>query len=44
MAADRNHLHHRLQDRLGWPRGLFVYWIMALLPATVVVALIARSG
>jgi UDP-GlcNAc:undecaprenyl-phosphate GlcNAc-1-phosphate transferase len=32
MAADRNHLHHHLQDRLGWPRGLFVYWIMALLP------------
>jgi UDP-GlcNAc:undecaprenyl-phosphate GlcNAc-1-phosphate transferase len=33
MAADRDHLHHKLQDRLGWPTGLFVYWFLALIPA-----------
>lgn len=35
MAADRDHLHHHLQDRFGWPRGLFVYWFVALAPAAV---------
>lgn len=33
MHADRDHLHHHLQDRLGWPQGLFVYWLLALGPA-----------
>jgi UDP-GlcNAc:undecaprenyl-phosphate GlcNAc-1-phosphate transferase len=32
MAADRDHLHHHLQDRFGWALGLLIYWIMALLP------------
>lgn len=32
MSADRDHLHHHLQDRFGWPRGLLVYWIISLLP------------
>lgn len=30
MSADRDHLHHYLQDRFGWPRGLIVYWATAL--------------
>ena len=33
MDADRDHLHHHLQDRLGWPNGLVVYWLLALGPA-----------
>ncbi len=33
MAADRDHLHHHLQNRFGWPAGLFVYLIIALAPA-----------
>lgn len=32
MAGDRDHLHHYLQDRFGWPRGLLIYWIIATLP------------
>jgi len=32
MAPDRDHLHHHLQDRFGWPRGLLIYWIIAILP------------
>lgn len=39
MAADRDHLHHHLQDKLGWPKGLFIYWISALLPFTFVLNL-----
>jgi UDP-GlcNAc:undecaprenyl-phosphate GlcNAc-1-phosphate transferase len=35
MAADRDHLHHHLQDRFGWPGGLFVYLFLALTPATL---------
>lgn len=35
MEADRNHLHHHLQNRFGWPRGLFVYWSIALVPAAI---------
>lgn len=30
MTADRDHLHHHLQDRFGWPAGLFIYWLMAV--------------
>ncbi len=32
MAADRDHLHHHMQDRFGWPTGLFFYWTIALAP------------
>ncbi len=32
MAADRDHLHHFLQDRYGWPRGLIFYWTLGLMP------------
>jgi len=32
MAADRDHLHHHMQDKFGWPRGLLIYWIIAILP------------
>lgn len=32
MSADRNHLHHYLLDKFGWPRGLLVYWLAALTP------------
>ncbi len=31
-VADRDHLHHHLQDRFGWPLGLFIYWILAFAP------------
>lgn len=33
MHADRDHLHHHLQDKLGWPKGLIFYWLVALGPA-----------
>lgn len=33
MSADRDHLHHHLQDKFGWPAGLFSYWLVALVPA-----------
>lgn len=29
MSADRDHLHHHLQDRFGWPAGLLVYWFLS---------------
>lgn len=32
MAADRDHMHHHLQDQFGWPAGLVIYWTIALLP------------
>ncbi len=32
MAADRDHLHHHMQDYFGWPKGLFFYWVIALSP------------
>ncbi len=35
MAGDRDHLHHHLQDKLGWPGGLFAYWALALGPAAI---------
>lgn len=37
MSPDRDHLHHHLQARFGWPTGLIVYWAMALVPATTVI-------
>lgn len=39
MSADRNHLHHHLQNALGWPKGLLVYLAISLLPAAVVTLL-----
>lgn len=35
MAADRDHLHHHLLDSFGWPAGLCIYWVIALLPAAI---------
>jgi UDP-GlcNAc:undecaprenyl-phosphate/decaprenyl-phosphate GlcNAc-1-phosphate transferase len=32
MTGDRDHLHHHLLDRFGWPGGLFIYFVVALLP------------
>jgi UDP-GlcNAc:undecaprenyl-phosphate/decaprenyl-phosphate GlcNAc-1-phosphate transferase len=37
MSADRDHLHHHLQDKFGWPKGLLVYWLVSLLPAAILV-------
>jgi UDP-GlcNAc:undecaprenyl-phosphate/decaprenyl-phosphate GlcNAc-1-phosphate transferase len=37
MSPDRDHLHHHLQDRFGWPMGLIVYWVVALVPATTLI-------
>ena len=38
MAPDRDHLHHHLQDRFGWPTGLYVYLFVALAPAALLLA------
>lgn len=38
MSADRDHLHHHLQDKFGWPGGLLVYWLIALLPAALLIS------
>lgn len=38
MAADRDHLHHHLQNWFGWPGGLIVYLVIALLPGAVLFA------
>ena len=35
MAGDRDHLHHHLQNRFGWPNGLYIYLLMALAPAAL---------
>ena len=32
MSADRDHLHHHLQDNFGWPKGLAIYLSIALAP------------
>lgn len=32
FEGDRDHLHHHLHARLGWPRGLFVYLALVALP------------
>lgn len=36
MAGDRDHLHHHLLNRFGWPMGLFAYWLIALGPIAAV--------
>jgi len=33
MAPDRDHFHHHLQSKFGWPLGLIVYLSIALIPA-----------
>jgi UDP-GlcNAc:undecaprenyl-phosphate/decaprenyl-phosphate GlcNAc-1-phosphate transferase len=33
MSPDRDHLHHHLQDRFGWPAGLVIYLLIAMLPS-----------
>lgn len=38
MAADRDHLHHHLQNRFGWPKGLVAYWALAIFPAVIALA------
>ena len=40
MAGDRDHLHHHLQKRFGWPNGLYIYLLMALAPAALAEALL----
>ena len=32
FEGDRDHLHHHLYDRWGWPRGLWVYLAIVALP------------
>jgi UDP-GlcNAc:undecaprenyl-phosphate/decaprenyl-phosphate GlcNAc-1-phosphate transferase len=32
MSPDRNHFHHHLLRWAGWPGGLFIYWVCALVP------------
>ena len=39
MEGGRDHLHHYLQDRFGWPGGLLIYYMAALLPACMLWAL-----
>lgn len=38
FAADRNHLHHLLFDRWGWPKGLGVYVAMVGAPCALATA------
>jgi UDP-GlcNAc:undecaprenyl-phosphate/decaprenyl-phosphate GlcNAc-1-phosphate transferase len=35
MAPDRDHLHHHLNNKFGWPWGLFVYFAIALIPSAL---------
>lgn len=42
MTGDRDHLHHILLDRLGWPKGLIIYLLVALTPAALAFAFIGR--
>jgi|TARA_R100001244_G_scaffold6593_19_gene8089 UDP-GlcNAc:undecaprenyl-phosphate GlcNAc-1-phosphate transferase len=39
LEPDRNHLHHLLQDRIGWRNGLLLYWSMVFFPITVAIIL-----
>jgi len=39
IEPDRNHLHHLLQERMGWKNGLLTYWGMVFLPTLVALAL-----
>lgn len=33
MAPDRDHLHHLLQNKFGWPKGLAIYIVLAVAPS-----------
>jgi UDP-GlcNAc:undecaprenyl-phosphate/decaprenyl-phosphate GlcNAc-1-phosphate transferase len=35
MAPDRDHFHHHLQSKFGWPLGLVMYLAIALIPAAL---------
>jgi UDP-GlcNAc:undecaprenyl-phosphate/decaprenyl-phosphate GlcNAc-1-phosphate transferase len=37
MSADRDHLHHHLQDQFGWPRGLLIYWLLSFVPVSALI-------
>lgn len=39
FAGGRDHLHHYLYARLGWPRGLYVYVALAAVPNLAAVVL-----
>ncbi len=39
FEGDRDHLHHHLHARLGWPRGLGVYLVMVGVPNFAALAL-----
>lgn len=39
FEPDRNHLHHLLQDWIGWKAGLLLYWCMVFVPISVAVVL-----
>ncbi len=41
FVGDRDHLHHHLHARIGWPRGLWVYLAMVAVPN---IAALARPG
>jgi UDP-GlcNAc:undecaprenyl-phosphate/decaprenyl-phosphate GlcNAc-1-phosphate transferase len=43
MSGDRDHLHHHLQNKFGWPGGLVIYLIVALLPIALLL-LLARAN
>lgn len=44
MAPDRDHLHHHLQRRLGWPKGLIAYYLLSLVPAIFGFFQLAATG
>jgi UDP-GlcNAc:undecaprenyl-phosphate/decaprenyl-phosphate GlcNAc-1-phosphate transferase len=37
MSADRDHLHNHLQNRFGWPGGLYMYWVASLTLALILI-------
>lgn len=39
MSPDRDHLHHHLQDKFGWPLGLIIYLLIAIFPAAAIMFL-----
>jgi UDP-GlcNAc:undecaprenyl-phosphate GlcNAc-1-phosphate transferase len=39
LEPDRNHLHHLLQERIGWRSGLLLYWAMVFFPVIIAIAL-----
>lgn len=43
MSADRDHLHHHLQDRFGWPAGLILYWIISFAPSAPLLLVSAQN-